>query len=404
MAPYNFEGDIENITDLQLEFINNVIQEHGFENGKVSIEPVGKVGDNFVASVKRITVEGQNGCMKMVAKTAPTTDEVNDKSQNVLQLFKNEHIMYTEILPKMTQLQKNANIPEEEQLRYPKCYGSLSEQPNQVLLLEDLKTSDFMNLDRFESLSNETVRSVLKNFAQFHSLSYVLRKKEPETYNNFKSNLIEFPMTYIVDKMKADFQGDDDGPLSVLENPEHVELLRHTIADTNSLWDKLSEDDTDNKYSVITQGDSWTNNIMFRFEDNKLAESIMIDYQLSVNSSPVYDIMFMIFNCTDHETRSQNFHDWMDYYYSELEKSLSNFNLEAEHVYPRDELSADLKRYGKFMLGLLVCLTNLLSRKAGDAAKMMEDQNIVQLDEETRMRFKNRFVGLISSFTEFGLC
>ncbi|MBN4724570.1 hypothetical protein H4F31_24640, partial [Escherichia coli] len=94
-------------------------------------------------------------------------------------MFRNEHVMYTAVLPKFTELQKDAGIPENEQLRYAKCYGSLSEPPNEVILLEDLKTVDFTMLDRFQPLSNNCVKSVLKNFAKLHSVSMALRYKEP---------------------------------------------------------------------------------------------------------------------------------------------------------------------------------------------------------------------------------
>lgn len=68
----------------------------------------------------------------------------------------------------------------------------------------------------------------------------------------------------------------------------------------------------------------------------------MIDYQASNNVSPVVDLLYMILNCTDHETRSKNFYNWLDYYHSELDKSLSNFGLKANFIYPKDQLDADL--------------------------------------------------------------
>lgn len=266
MAQYNFEGDITGISDRQLEFINNVIQEQGFESSKVTFEPVGKAGDNYAASVKRITIDGENGNLTMIAKIAPIMEIFREFMFTDI-LFKNEHIMYTEVLPKFVQLQKDAGIPEKEQLKYAKCYGSLEEQPNEVILLEDLKTSDFQMLDRFQPLSNDYVKSVLKNFAVLHSLSYVLKHKEPLTYEKFKTNLVDMWLAQEgTAQMQFFFQSLEDQTLAILENPDHINLVKYKIADTISIAAKLSRTDSDNKYNVILQGDSWTNNIMFKLQ------------------------------------------------------------------------------------------------------------------------------------------
>lgn len=266
MAEYKFEGDIDNINERQLEFINKVILEQGFKDAKVTFEPVGIPGDNYIANVKRITIEGENGNLSLIAKIAPS-HEILRMTTNAYLLFKNEHMMYTEILPKMVQLQIKEGVPEEDQLRFAKCYGSLSEETNEVILLEDLKTSGFVMVDRFESLSNESVKSVLKNFGILHSLSYVLKKQEPETYDYFKANLFDvWAAMADVEATQLYFKQIENNALSLLEDTEHRNIVRHKVSDVASLAAKMAKLEDGNKYSVIQQGDSWTNNIMFRFE------------------------------------------------------------------------------------------------------------------------------------------
>ncbi|KAJ8728879.1 hypothetical protein PYW07_006575 [Mythimna separata] len=414
MAQYNFEGDIENINERQLEFINKVIQEQDLKVTKVVFSPVGQAGDNFVANVKRINIEGENGSMRMILKIAPGF-EMARKMMNTESMFQNEHTMYTEVLPKLVQLQKDAGVPEEEQLRYAKCYGSLIEAPNEVVILEDLNELDFKMLNKFESLSDDCVKSVLKNFAILHSLSYVLKKKEPEKFELFKNNLIDvFSLTAEDPEAMAQMQVMEDNILLVFDNEAHKSVVRNKIVNMFKLAAKLSKS-SDNRYSVIQQGDAWTNNIMFKFVGDDLAQSIMIDYQVSRNNSPVVDLLYMIFNCTDHETRSKNYYDWLDYYHTELDKSLSNFGMKANFVYPRDQLDADLKRYGKLLFGLSIMLANMLSRDSAEASKFMEaikdsdvaavmdTMKIEDTPEATMVRVRKRMIGLIDSFTEFGL-
>ena len=263
MAQYNFEGDVDNINERQLEFINKVVQEQDFKVTKVVFSPVGKPGDNFVANVKRISIEGENGSMKMILKIAPAF-EVLRKTMNTELLFHNEQTMYTEVLPKLVQLQKAAGIPEEEQLKFAKCYGALNEVPNEVIILEDLNELDYIMLNKFESLSDECVKSILKNFAILHSLSYALKKKEPETFDLFKNKLTDVWLLMAQDtEMVGHMQTFEDEILSVFDENQK-KIIKNKLMTVFSLAAKLAKT-SDNRYSVIQQGDAWTNNIMFKF-------------------------------------------------------------------------------------------------------------------------------------------
>lgn len=111
--------------------------------------PVGQAGDDFVANVKRINIEGKNGNLKMIVKIASVFKTARKMKITEIR-FNNEHTMYTVILPKLVQLQKDAAVPEKEQLKYAKCYGSLMEAPNEVVILKDLNKSGFTMVNKFE--------------------------------------------------------------------------------------------------------------------------------------------------------------------------------------------------------------------------------------------------------------
>lgn len=266
MVEFGFVGDISELSDEQKTFITNVVEERGFKNVNIVIEPVGKAGDNYAASVKRIIVEKDGETFKMIAKIAPT-NELRRTVGHVGLYFQNEHRMYTEVLSKFTELEKNADILEEERLRYATCYGTYMEAPNEIIILEDLQESGFKILDRFTSMTDENVRLVLKNFAKLHSLSYVLKYQETEIFEKFCERLTDFwalmvevpEMTAWFGKLDAEVQLliDSDKYKNALENAA-TRMLSNIVEQT-----KL---DCSSKFSVIKQGDSWTNNIMFRLE------------------------------------------------------------------------------------------------------------------------------------------
>ncbi|XP_026736538.1 uncharacterized protein LOC113500067 [Trichoplusia ni] len=414
MSEFNFEGSVDNVGQGQLEFINKVIKEQNIKVKKITFEPVGKAGDNFAANVRRIIIEGEDRSLQLIAKIAPQ-NEVGRMLVKTTEVTMNEHIMYTEFLPKLQQMQIEAGVPEKDRLRYAKCYGSSTEYFQEIILLEDLKLSEFIILDKFVSLNDTCVRSVLKNLAILHSFSFVLKSREPETFDSFKNRFFDFVSS-----------------LALSEDAEnHIDQFRNTIVTVfdgdEELKNKIKYISQDmialmtmslnyDKYSVILQADPWTNNFMFRFKEDQLLESIMIDYQLSKNGNPVYDIMALIFNCTDYETRSKHYFDWIDYYHSELVASLSYFNLDGNVVYPRSQIDADIKRYANFLFGqsFFACI---IAMRAGDEALEMVDAmqnskdysafaNSIKTDkmkQESQAFIKQKMVNILKSFEDFGL-
>lgn len=264
MSEFNFEGSVDNIGQGQLEFINKVIKEQDIKVKKIKFEPVGKAGDNFVANVRRIIVEGEDRSLQLIAKIAPQ-NEVGRMLVMTTEVTMNEHIMYTEFLPKLQQMQIEAGVPEKDRLRYAKCYGSSTENFQEVILLEDLKLSEFIILDKFVSLNDTCVRSVLKNLAILHSFSFVLKSREPETFDSFKNRFFDYVSS-----------------LALSEDAEtHIDQFRNTIVSVfdgdEELKNKIAYIFQDmiplmtmslnyDKHSVILQADPWTNNFMFRFK------------------------------------------------------------------------------------------------------------------------------------------
>lgn len=266
MEEFKFVGDVDELSDEQRKFIINVVEKRGFKNVNINVQPVGKPGDNYAACVKRIIVERNGETFKMIAKIAPKNEQMRTIG-NVFLYFHNEHTMYTEVLAKFSELEKNTNIPEEERLRYATCYGTYMEEPHEIILLEDLEVPGFEILDRFTSLTDKNVRLILENFAKLHSLSYALKYQDTEKFeelceslSNFWVLLSESPeMTGWIGKIDADAQ-------ILLDDEKYKKAIENAGMQMFSNAAELAKIDSSSKFSVIKQGDSWTNNIMFRLE------------------------------------------------------------------------------------------------------------------------------------------
>ncbi|XP_030030716.2 uncharacterized protein LOC115447674 [Manduca sexta] len=408
-----FEGATNNISEPQLAYIRNVLEKRGYKDTKVTFQAVGQDGDNFVASVKRIVVRNENGEFRMIAKIA-TQHELIRTNMELERLFRNEHIMYTSVLPKFHELEEQADLPKEDRLKFPECYGSSTAAPHEVILLEDLLVPGFIMLDKLKPLSVECIRSVLRNFALLHSLSYALKDKERDIFNEYKSTLYNmWGYAAIKPNMKTLLKPIENTLTTLVDGDHRKRLIKDSMDYGLKLGLKLWRQDKDSKHSVIQHGDSWTNNILFRFDGDLLQESVLIDYQISRVSLPIYDIMYMLFNCTDHKTRMEHFYDWIDYYHLELEKALGNYGIKANYVYSRDQLYADLKRYGKVIFAVSLILANSLVLNPEDAIRLKETlkkpmddsefSNFLPTDVETNLLIKRRVEGVVDSFVKLGL-
>lgn len=74
-------------------------------------------------------------------------------------------------------------------------------------------------------------------------------------------------------------------------------------------------------------------------------------------ASPVIDIVYFIYLCTDSEFRSQHFFTLQDLYYDSLKQFLNLYQLDVSVIYPNEEFVKDLNYY--MPLGLLVALVEL---------------------------------------------
>lgn len=140
----------------------------------------------------------------------------------------------------------------------------------------------------------------------------------------------------------------------------------------------------------------------------------MVDYQGSNLSSPVADLHYMIFVCTDYDTRKKHYNDWIDYYHSQLDKSLANHGIKVNYAYPRDQLDADLRSFAKLSLCQVILVAMVVVREAANAAKLQEaikntEKSVEDMfdvfkltDSTTIEKFKTKIEGVIDSFFEVG--
>lgn len=233
-------------------------------------------------------------------------------------------------MPSLKDFQQSKGIIVEEVgfNEYPKCYRSISEEPSECLLLEDLSVRGFNIVDRYENdVTADHVYLVLNALAKLHAISFALNDQQAQKFTELASKLSEnFIRTD--DVLNREFfkkqsllileviSGDEDAHLSKVIN----KLFEREAVD-------IAADCLDISFgAVITHGDAHQNNILFKCDVNgKPIEVCLLDWQESRYSSPIVDIAYFLFCCTTKELRDAHYDNFLRVYHESLSAHIRRY-------------------------------------------------------------------------------
>ncbi|EEB19408.1 conserved hypothetical protein [Pediculus humanus corporis] len=309
----------------------------------VDIKAATSPGENYASQMYRCilnvttatTTDGKqekNFKKSIIIKSLPTGEM--KKGLEKFSAFEKESQMLTQILPLMNNLFKN-HFPEMNKIG-PECYY-YEKSPNDVIIMEDLKEKNFVNVNRMDGLDEEHTTMVLETLAKFHASSMVLKKNNPELFEIFKKQIWSEENSDMV----KEFTG---STMKVLSE----DILTWTNTDCGKKYsDKLKNlkenivsklvdllEPEKSKLNVLIHGDCWVNNIMFSYENSKttttttgkLSKIKLIDYQLSCMNSPVIDLQYFLFTSVQFDLRFKNLDKFLNVYYVSLMKALNTLN------------------------------------------------------------------------------
>lgn len=163
--------------------------------------------------------------------------------------------------------------------------------------------------DRTNGLSPHQIRSVLKNLAYFHAISYSQfggdSSKIMETYPWLEEKLFPAQGSRMTDpdSMKTWMTAiliKDAEILRTSGHTEQAELILHKLCSDDEagvkLWDDLYtivSGGMDSQNAVINHGDCWTNNILFNGETDQVK---LLDFQLARCAPRSVDISYFLYS------------------------------------------------------------------------------------------------------------
>lgn len=118
------------------------------------------------------------------------------------------------------------------------------------------------------------------------------------------------------------------------EYPNSEALKRFTSYKIGSLVEMCNKlcDCIDAPTSVVNQGDSWAPNVLVRDVKGNKKQALLLDFQLARCVSPIPDLSFFIYSCTDKALR-ERFNEMLKIYYNKLSSTITSLGSDAEKLY-----------------------------------------------------------------------
>ncbi|KAJ8984929.1 hypothetical protein NQ317_012179 [Molorchus minor] len=240
-----------------------------------------------------------------------------------------------------------------------------------VILMENLQTLGYQNVDRMTGIDLETTKLILKDLALFHAVPLALNLLRPETFKNkVEPHLIREP--------PRPPEGEQWKPpphdLLILEFLQEDEEFRELIPAIEEHLKKpftsMFTKDPD-PFSSISHGDLWVNNIMTRFENNNPLENKFVDFQMYNRNSISRDLSFFLWTSLQETVLEKNFDELVKLYYDYFIENLERLKCDTK-PFTFEKFLEDFATISQLEIGHVLIMTAMVvfGKKGG-----LQDEN-----------------------------
>lgn len=132
-----------------------------------------------------------------------------------------------------------------------------------------------------------------------------------------------------------------------------------------------------------------TFNVLQRGRPEKI---VLLDWQITRYCSPVLDLLYFTFVCTDHELRVKHYDELLGIYHHSLKNLLDHLGGDTMSQFPFTALLRQLKQFGKFGVIMAAMLIPMLATKAEDLPDMdYMSENMDNQDPEYMKEMMKKF-------------
>lgn len=263
------------ITDEIRSLLDEVARNENFTNFELRYSSGSEKGDGFLSEIAKVQICGnrkmENGevatdQLDLVCKMA--FPEKSQREQlNSDQFFERETYFYNEIAPLFMEFQRERGLTEDEMFTaFPKCYKAVNdpEKNLSVIILEDLRPQGFSMWQKGRVAKIENTRSIVRELAKLHAISFAMRDQYPHKFSKFESLVDLWPTFLDPGAIYNISMKNFHRVIKMLDKPEHKKIYETFVKDIKNYYIACSDDKIPKKFRVINHGDAWMNNILFK--------------------------------------------------------------------------------------------------------------------------------------------
>ena len=266
--------------------IKELLVARGVVIENIDMCPATVKGDNYLGVLTNLNIVGDDSDgakvnLKWIVKSAPKIEALRDLIKVDL-LYAREMYVYEEIFELFKQFQENKAL-QRPYHDYPKFVGSYADPPNESIVMENMKTIGYVMRDRRQPLDLNHVMLVMKSYGKLHSLSYAIKD---QNYNEFQRIVKNSQDGWFV---RTDYEEVKKAHEPLME--ESLIVLKSEDQRIKDIYCKFIEKSVDvardaqkasnnDPFSVIVHGDSWINNLLFKYDVSRNTFYLLLQSQI----------------------------------------------------------------------------------------------------------------------------
>ncbi|KAF5292785.1 hypothetical protein FQA39_LY13830 [Lamprigera yunnana] len=355
------------------QFINQYLEKLGVNNYTLDIVPAVNRGDNYLGYVARVEVKNADGDVlyNWIVKSAPDNLIIRATTP-IHKMYEREITMYTNVFPAFIKLQEDNEVTNHFK-SFPKYYTSSTVSPHECIVMEDMKKLGYELKSRQEALNFGHLRLVMKEYGRLHALSFVLRDQRPEEFQKLSESLEDVTVNeptieYMIQK-ELNTCKKALASLDPVVNKTLYDKFQNVIPNLKNDVVNLVKSSACEKTSVFNHGDCWNNNYLFKYENQESSlpsDVCFLDWQVSRCGSPVFDLSYFLFTCTNKEIREEYYEKLIAVYYESLTFFMRRCGSDAEIMFPFRVLQEHFKKYSLFGLYVAIQFLGVILKDPND--------------------------------------
>lgn len=290
--------------------------------------------------------------MRFIAKVPPS-NQARRLMYNSARHFTREKYMFDTVLPAFVTFQLKHLLPTQIFRNFPTLKAASACASDEFVLLNDLSSEGFANVDRPTPLDFQRCRLVLQHLAHLHAISFAMKDQQPDELARLTDGGALDEIIF-VEPLNAKFESFLQDNVRYVQSTLNDPINQEDVPVASKIFEFGREYGqfmvrccAERQDAVVLHGDCWISNMMFKGMD----EMVLLDWQVSRYGTVAIDLSYFLFCCTD-ATLRQRLPELLTGYHRELTVRISALGSDGPKLFPFEKLQWHMANYARFGLGV----------------------------------------------------